>query len=202
MRTNPRVDLYVGHPKLDHKHYPHNRGASRAAPEFGSTHRFDAVAPHSQQLVANTVANRRPVAPIFDPGVALHQSWAQNVGSFNRHCANMLWLARPIYFLPLELTQQYFSFIFGLPRSVSEPLGSKQMAQRQNRPRRPYDLAGPMQDTVGCGCHAHSDGQCEEMQRAHDVATGESTEMWFEIIHEGGFPGQEHHPTVARFAAA
>jgi hypothetical protein len=191
MRTNPRANVYFGHSKFSSTHYARNRGPSRAAPNFDGAAEPTAARP-TLALPSKHAANIRPP---YNPGIhaslSVHEAWARNLDGFNQYCANALSLARPFYVFPLGAMQQYFSFIFGLPQWVSEPLGQKQIARREGR-----TLEGPVGRRDG-------DGQCEEAQRAMDIAIGATTEMWFEMIHEGSTPQQDKaNAKVVRFATA
>jgi hypothetical protein len=165
-----RENVYAGYSKLHNKNDARNRGPSPIS---------EAAADWLGKAPSKVAAGQVCALPLPNaPGAVtlVHEIWAYQLGSWNQYCTNALSLARPFYVFPFELMQQYFSFICGWPQSVSGPVGQKQ----------PQPLPGGRRNDC-CPWHSEDrtrdgDGQCESSQKAMDIATGESTEMWVNLF--------------------
>jgi hypothetical protein len=99
--------------------------------------------------------------------LAMHEAWARNWGLWNQHCKDVYWLVRPLYMFPLEMAQQYFSFIYGCPQCICEPVGKRKAESLPGA-----QLIRTEQEIV------------EELEQAMDIATGACTELWYEIVDQ------------------
>ena len=101
--------------------------------------------------------------------IAMHEQLARNWGTWNVFCKQCYDVMRPFYMFPLELAQQYFSYIFGMQQCLSEPIG------QQLNPE-PGPTPGPR--LIGRQ-------EREELAEAMDIAIGATTELWAEVVHVG-----------------
>ena len=104
-------------------------------------------------------------------GIHMHEQWARNWGSWGVFCQQCYDLMRPFYMFPLELTQQYFSFILGMQQCISEPVGD-QKAKLEH----PGPTPGP---------RLLKRAEREEIAEAFDIAMGATPELWAEVVHVG-----------------
>lgn len=180
MRENLAIQHY-GHSKVE----AHNRGSSPIAGrhEVTQLQLADPIVPFPSDLFG-------PLHGTIAATLAMHEACAQHWGKVNQYCSSAFWIVRPFYLFPFELMQQYFSFILGYRVCVSEPVATQHRTQRDLplRPSGRLDL-GPRLEEMG------------SVEQAMDVATGASTEMWFEIVHEGAEVEKEEEEMAAAMAA-
>ncbi len=134
--------------------------------ERGSPNTYAAIygvpfRPEAFDLVSDTTT---------DATIVMHEQWARNWGCWNVFCKECYDFVRPFYMFQLELTQQYFSFIFGMQQCISEPVG-EQKAKRTEHP-------GPTPRP-----RLVSREEREALAEAFDVAMGATPELWAEVIH-------------------
>ncbi len=145
--------------------YIHTTDSKGRADERGSPYTYASVhgvpyRPEDFLLVSGTTA---------ESTIAMHEQLARNWGSWNVFCKQCYDLMRPFYIFPLEMAQQYFSFILGMQQCVSEPVG-----QRLNP--EPGPTPGP---------RLINREEREEIADAFDVAIGATPELWAEVVHVG-----------------
>ena len=103
--------------------------------------------------------------------IAMHEQLAHNWGCWNVFCKECYDLVRPFYMFQLELAQQYFSYILGMQRCISEPIGEQLKSKHE-----PWPQPGPR-------LVKHQDR--EELAEAMDIAIGATPELWAEVVHVG-----------------
>ena len=101
--------------------------------------------------------------------ITLHQAWAENWGCWNQFYRDACELAQPFYMFPLEMAQQYFSFICGMQQCIGEPVGQQRYGEKKPGPRLAYDR----------------EAEREEFEQAMDVAIGATPEVWVEVVQVG-----------------
>ena len=104
-----------------------------------------------------------------EASIAMHEQLARNWGSWTVFCKQCCDLMRPFYMFQLDMAQQYFAFICGMPQCISEPVGQQLAAEKQPRllgPRLAYDR----------------ETEREEIEQAFDVAIGATPELWVDVV--------------------
>ena len=104
--------------------------------------------------------------------IAIHEQLARNWGSWTLFCKQCCDLMRPFYMFHLDMAQQYFSYILGMQKWISEPVGEQ---------LKKYELEP--------GPHPRprliTREEREEIAEAFDVAIGATPELWAEVVHVG-----------------
>ena len=110
-----------------------------------------------------------------ETSIAMHEQLAQNWGCWGVFCKDCYELVRPFYMFQLELVQQYFSYLFGMPQCLGEPLGEQQL-KFNGRGKKPGPTPGPRLITRE---------QREQLAEAMDIAIGATPELWAEVVQVG-----------------
>ena len=100
--------------------------------------------------------------------IAMHEQLARNWGCWSVFCKECYDLVRPFYMFQLELAQQYFSYMFGMQRCISQPVGEQLKSNRG-----PWPQPGP---------RLVKREEREELAEAMDIALGATTELWAEVV--------------------
>ena len=101
--------------------------------------------------------------------IAMHEQLARNWGSWTLFCKQCCDLMRPFYMFQLDMAQQYFSFICGMPQCISEPVGE----QLKKYDQEPGPHPRPRLVTRD---------EREEIAEAFDIAIGATPEVWVDVV--------------------
>ena len=99
--------------------------------------------------------------------LTIHEACLQNCSCLSHFYTEAYRLISPYYTFPMQVTQHYFAFIFGVPQCISEPLAGSQ------RKVETLELRYPQR--------AECDEDTEEIARAMDIAIGADTSLWVEV---------------------
>ena len=155
------TNLYIHTP--DSKSHVSERGSPRASIGRASAKPYSAEFRPEDVLLPDSAAATT---------IAVQEAWAGNWSCWNQFYKETYELFRPLYMFPLEMAQQYFSFILGFQQCVSEPVGKQK--------RRVSELHVP-----GLRLARAEQDESEEIEKAMDIAIGANTELWADVVEVG-----------------